>query len=559
MANHKYDIKKIEFIADTIVLELADRRGRPVFGFRPGQYVMISYKNLKGGMEDKHAFSIASSPSDTACIRLGIKVLGGFTQGLAKLKPGAEVSVSGPFGDFIFDEGKHRDVVMIAGGIGITPFLSAMKYATDNRLPNRLSLIYSNKTLASTLFYDEIKELEARNRNLRALFCVTEEKSLVARQGVVCSRISAPIIQNFLGSVDNKIFLTCGPLSFMNAIKDNLLMLGVNQERIEMEAFTMIPDAGFWAVMRNVSYAVGISSLLMLLPFTQIYGAALNPGANKNLGSLFSFANYDSAKLYALGRETYNQLLTGNVIAAQDEGVSFGGAAQLPAIENVASSSEATSPLEAIENTVADFFANLVSPKIGNNMPVVNVPAKTVATQNKQTAPKPTTQVSGAIHEIAAQPKQNSPTTISQAAPSPTTSVSAPAHVTAPIAPTTQTPSAAQTAAVPAPTTSVSAPAAANPVNGSVTATQSNLPATQPTIPAPTTAVSAPAGNTGTTSSTPSAPVVAASPTTTAPTPTTSASAPTNSGTISPSTSTTPTPVVQRSGRQGDDDDEHDD
>ena len=275
MKEYKYFIERTyKPASDVVVLELAEKNGNPVFGFKPGQYVMISYKNEKGKIEDKHAFSIASAPSDKDYIRLGIKISGNFTQGISKLREGEEIFVSGPFGDFVFDEKKHQEAVFLAGGIGITPFISALRQAAQNNLPNKLSLIYSNRNIAGTIFLDELKELAKNNKNIRTLFSITEEKIPRGAEGFVNERVNRKIISDYIGSVSGKTFFLCGPEKFMFSMKENLISLGVKKEQIMAEEFTMIADSGFRPMAKSISYAVGFSVAAMLLPFYLIYGAS---------------------------------------------------------------------------------------------------------------------------------------------------------------------------------------------------------------------------------------------------------------------------------------------
>jgi NAD(P)H-flavin reductase len=96
MSEYRYYIKKIyQTQPDQVLIELGDPNGLPVFNFRPGQYAMISYKNSSGQTEDKHAFSIASSPTQKNSLIFGIKIQGAFTKGLLNLKEGEEIIVFG--------------------------------------------------------------------------------------------------------------------------------------------------------------------------------------------------------------------------------------------------------------------------------------------------------------------------------------------------------------------------------------------------------------------------------------------------------------------------------
>lgn len=255
MADYRLSILKInQNIPGIIIIELGGRQNEEIFSFKPGQYVMISYRNQKGLIEDKHAFSIASSPLKNNIIRLGIRIGGRFTQGLLNLKVGQEVLVAGPYGSFVFNEKKVANPVFIAGGIGITPFMSSLNYAADKMLPNKMSLIYSGRNRETTSFLEEIQELQRKNPNFSALLYFSDDSG----------RLSTPVLQNFLGSVSGKTFYLCGPTPFMAAVTDMLISLGVDKKQIKMEAFSMIPDQGFWPVVKNFFYALGFAAVIFL-------------------------------------------------------------------------------------------------------------------------------------------------------------------------------------------------------------------------------------------------------------------------------------------------------
>ncbi len=268
MHEYKYYIKKITKNGDdAVILELGDIRGIPVFDFEPGQYVMIYYKDKKGDLTQKHTFSIASSPTENGSVRLGIRVLGSFTSGILQLEMGDEIFVSEPYGNFTFKKEKHFDLVLIAGGVGITPFMSALRYATLQHLPNKLTLLYSNRTRRSALFLDEIYELTKKNENIRALFSITEERLSQNVKGMLNQKIDSGVMKNFIGHTYGKTFFICGPPSFMTAMIENLKSIGVDDSQIETEAFSMMPDSGWWLKIRNTVYALGFAGIVFLLPF----------------------------------------------------------------------------------------------------------------------------------------------------------------------------------------------------------------------------------------------------------------------------------------------------
>jgi ferredoxin-NADP reductase len=399
MKEHKYYIKSVrQPTNDLLIVELADRRGRPVFEFTPGQYVMIRYRNKQGKMEQKHTFSIASSPTEKHIIRLGIRIIGPFTQGLLGLEVGDEILVHGPFGDFTFNEDKYLDLVMIAGGIGITPFYSTLKYAADHGLPNKLSLIYSARTIQGTAFFNEIRQLEMDNHNLRAMFSVTDEK-IVPGKGLVGEKITASIMKEFIGPVQGKTFFICGPQKFMEAMKANLYGIGVDKSQIETEDFSMFTDNNFWLKTRNLSYATGVSAAMFILSFYLIGQTA------QGVATTGKQSKFDAAKLYQLNKSVSDRMLA--IAADKNKAIADLVAAQVAASKLLQTSATAApSTTQNRQNTTnvklpAVAKPAAVAPAANVQQPVSSQPNPIVTnppvTQNQPPVvqpPTPTTAVS---------------------------------------------------------------------------------------------------------------------------------------------------------------------
>ena len=498
--DYKYFIKKIDHpTEDSIILDLSNKNGRPVFDYRPGQYVMITYRNERGVIMDKHAFSLASSPTNWDHIQLGIKIHGKFTQGLAKLTAGEEVFVSGPFGNFTFNEKKHHDLVMIAGGIGITPFLSTIKYAADKHLPNRMTLLYSNRTLSGSLFRKDLKSLEKQNGNFRSLLCLTAPETRVNLQGVVYQKIDTRLLNDYLGPLTRKTFFICGPLGFMSGMKENLLLLGADQNQIEMEEFSMIPATGFWAGVKNVSYAVSLSGLLLIAPLGLIYNSSAKTADGKPpVRSILSADFYNTEKFYRLARKTYDQILAEKqigtpiaqpVLAAMNDFPARSGV--LPLAADIATDSASSVP--AIINNPAKELIKAIAKVFNSDLPPLNkvggvkkfAVADTKKTAPVVKAPKAAPSVDPKISATAAKTvKAPTPVTSASVAAAEAAAATNPAAITANPVLTAPAPTTAASGAAPA----VSAPTTAAPA--------ASAPSQTTTTPAPTTAASAPAGST---------------------------------------------------------------
>ena len=114
-----------------------------------------------------YPFSIAASPNEKA-IRIATRMRpdSEFKNNLKKLKIGEKVRIQGPSGDFTLRKKSDKPLVFLAGGIGITPFYSMLRYATEEKLPHTLSLLYRNSIPARAAFLDEIKKFNVKLLNL---------------------------------------------------------------------------------------------------------------------------------------------------------------------------------------------------------------------------------------------------------------------------------------------------------------------------------------------------------------------------------------------------------
>jgi len=230
----------VEETSDIRTIKMVPESGE-VPQFKPGQFVNLAIKTA-GTDPPTFAFkpySVSSSPTERSHLCLAIKLVAresSFSQLIGKLKAGDIVYVHGPFGLFTFDEAKYADVVMIAGGVGITPFRSMIKYCTDKKLPNKLLLLFSNKTCKDTPFHAEFQQMQKQNPNFRSICTVTREEAHV-HDGFHEGRFDEAKIRELAGPLESKHFMICGSTRFVEAFKQLLLGMGVPKERILYELF----------------------------------------------------------------------------------------------------------------------------------------------------------------------------------------------------------------------------------------------------------------------------------------------------------------------------------
>ncbi len=191
--------------------------------FKPGQFVYLQFEN-KSGLSEPHPFTISSGAQEDQ-LRLSIKGSGDWTKQLAdKVTVGMAAKVDGPYGMFDSSTG-GAEQIWIAGGIGITPFLS---WVRSNSLPQKVDLFYSVRGEEDALFWDELSAADAQSDSLKAYI----------RYSSVDGNMSAEEIANAAGgSIINKHIYLCGPVKMTEAFVKKFKAMGVPAGNIHFEEF----------------------------------------------------------------------------------------------------------------------------------------------------------------------------------------------------------------------------------------------------------------------------------------------------------------------------------
>ena len=166
---------------------------------------------------------------------LTVKRKGETSSALLDLHIGDKLCFEGPYGNFYPDK-LSKDIVMLAGGIGITPFFSIIKDKLETSLGDSVVLFYSNKKINRTPFFRDIVKLSKKHHNLKVIFCLTEEKT---KQFLVkeYTRINKKMIKKYVASMGNRCYYICGSISFVNDMWRVLKEIGVKEESIFTESF----------------------------------------------------------------------------------------------------------------------------------------------------------------------------------------------------------------------------------------------------------------------------------------------------------------------------------
>lgn len=236
-------ILAIEAITPTALQLTLVRPGSEIFPpFLPGQYATLSFPGHVA-IKSERSFSIASSASRRDTLQFGIRITGRYTDALRYLVAGDDVAVRLPFGSFTIDPEIDQSIVFLAGGIGVTPFLSIIRTAADTHLPNDLRMIYSVRSLEDAPFLQELQSLEKKNPHFKLITAVSE-KTESADRSIVEGRITQNLIESVSGnSTWDKSFFICGPHPFMKTMEKYLSVFQVPQARIRTEKFSVASSA----------------------------------------------------------------------------------------------------------------------------------------------------------------------------------------------------------------------------------------------------------------------------------------------------------------------------
>jgi glycine betaine catabolism B len=201
--------------------------------YKAGQFFFVTLK--QDGKELRKHFSFSSSPTQTDHIEFTKKFTDHeYSLALKAAKVGDWARIEGPFGQFTF-EGEYPKVTFLGGGIGITPFMSICRYATDKGLSSRITLFYGCRTEADVAFRLEFEELAKRNKNLN-LICIINQPTPEWKGAV--GNISADMVKKMLPDYQENMFYTCGPPPMIDAMEKLVVSLGLPKEKLKRELFT---------------------------------------------------------------------------------------------------------------------------------------------------------------------------------------------------------------------------------------------------------------------------------------------------------------------------------
>ncbi|MFZ5932876.1 MAG: FAD-dependent oxidoreductase [Patescibacteria group bacterium] len=185
-------------------------------------------------------FTLSSSPSEQGVIRCTTRIReeSGYKKTLDELEVETLIDGEGPSGEFILDENEKGPHVFLAGGIGITPFRSMIKYVFDKNLDTQIPLIYSNSVPEEIAFRKELEDLSASWPNLELTLTITKPEESSEKWSGTVGRIDENLIKKVVSDIPASTFWLCGPPAMVAAMEVVLGKLGVGLGKVRSEKFT---------------------------------------------------------------------------------------------------------------------------------------------------------------------------------------------------------------------------------------------------------------------------------------------------------------------------------
>lgn len=196
-----------------------------MFDFKPGQFAFVEVQGK--GWSEPHPFTISSAPGEDR-LRFTMKVLGDWTRKVREeLRPGRDVMVRGPYGRFDAARALGKRQIWVAGGIGLTPFLSKLR-AMQPGDDRQIHLVYAAREEQDAIFLDELRSRAAELGNVTLIPLFSDDGNF-ARVDKMKENLPDPLstYEYFMG----------GPKPMVDGLMKDLRKEGVSRKKIHTEAF----------------------------------------------------------------------------------------------------------------------------------------------------------------------------------------------------------------------------------------------------------------------------------------------------------------------------------
>lgn len=211
------------------------------FTFKPGQAIDVTLieppqTDAKGS---RRAFSIVSAPFYGDLVVATRMRDSAFKRVLGSLPLGNRVQIEGPFGSLTLHNSRSRPAIFLAGGIGITPFMSILRQAARDDRPRVIKLLYSNRRPEDAAFLPELQQLERAHRGwFRLIATMTEPQGTGAAWDGPTGLIDPELVRSVITEPAAPVFYVAGPPAMVGAMRQGLNGIGIDDDDIRSEDFS---------------------------------------------------------------------------------------------------------------------------------------------------------------------------------------------------------------------------------------------------------------------------------------------------------------------------------
>lgn len=206
------------------------------FSFLPGQAIDVSIAVSSG--TDLHTFSIVSAPFESELvIATRMREGSAYKRALKAMPIGTTITIEGPSGSMTLHDQRERPAVFIAGGIGITPFISMLRQATRAQLSQQIILLYSNRRPEDAAFLAELQQLEQQNADFRLVATMTQMGLSTQSWAGETGLVDAKLLRQVTGALVRPIYYLAGPPMMVDSMRDTLNAIGITDDDIRSEEF----------------------------------------------------------------------------------------------------------------------------------------------------------------------------------------------------------------------------------------------------------------------------------------------------------------------------------
>jgi ring-1,2-phenylacetyl-CoA epoxidase subunit PaaE len=213
------------------------------FSFKAGQYITLQ-KEINGETI-RRAYSICSAP-ESGEVRVSIKAVekGVFSiYATRQLKTGDEIEISAPEGRFLLNSEENKNYIAFAAGSGITPILSMVKSVLKTAATSNFTLVYGNKSVADTIFYDELNGLkESNSERFNVHYIFSRENVKNGLRGRIDDNVTNYFVKNMYKQISFDAAFLCGPEEMIKDVSKTLQSNKIPKENIHFELFTVAAD-----------------------------------------------------------------------------------------------------------------------------------------------------------------------------------------------------------------------------------------------------------------------------------------------------------------------------